>query len=88
VTLKHDFGRSDACSFPPRFGDNVEELDWSVGQIIGALETKGILDDTFVLFTSDNGPFAEEGYDDCGRTGGLRGSVWFPRPVKRSTTLV
>lgn len=57
-----------------RFGDTVEELDDSVGQILQALSDAGVADNTFVLFTSDNGPFAEEGYDTCGRTGGLKGS--------------
>ena len=43
-----------------RFGDNVEEMDWSVGKIISALERLGLKDDTFVYFTSDNGPHLEE----------------------------
>jgi steryl-sulfatase len=110
-----------------RFGDNLEELDWSVGQVLSTLTAHGIADNTLVLFTSgrslcctylppithvhthtassiqtpynplaqrtfaqanltrppslrpthslvDNGPYAEEGWDECGRTGGLAGS--------------
>ena len=49
------------------YGDTVEELDWSTGQVLAALEDHGILDNTLVIFTSDNGPFFEGG------TGGLRG---------------
>ena len=38
------------------YGDFVAELDWSVGQILEALERTGCADDTLVIFTSDNGP--------------------------------
>ena len=37
------------------YGDFVEELDWSVGQILDALEKFGVADNTLVIFTSDNG---------------------------------
>ena len=37
------------------------EMDWSVGQIINALQTKDLLHDTLIFFTSDNGPFLERG---------------------------
>jgi arylsulfatase A-like enzyme len=50
------------------FGDNVEEMDDSVGSIIGALEEHGFTNDTIVFFTSDNGPYQEEGWDSAGRT--------------------
>ena len=43
-----------------RYGDNVEEMDWSVGQIMAAVEKLGLKDNTFVYFTSDNGPHLEE----------------------------
>ena len=39
------------------YGDVVQELDWSVGQVIKALEDNGIADNTLVVFTSDNGPW-------------------------------
>lgn len=38
------------------YGDMIEEIDWSVGQIMDALQAEGIDDRTMVLFTSDNGP--------------------------------
>ena len=39
------------------YGDVIEELDWSVGQVIDALRAAGIDRNTLVLFTSDNGPW-------------------------------
>lgn len=60
------------------FGDVVEELDWSVGEILGALKKNGIDDNTFVLFTSDNGPWLSYG-NHAGSAGPLRegkGTMW------------
>ena len=37
------------------WGDSVEELDWSTGEILAALERLGLDDDTLVVWTSDNG---------------------------------
>jgi arylsulfatase A-like enzyme len=37
------------------WGDSVEEIDWSVGEIIKAIKNLGIEDKTIVVFTSDNG---------------------------------
>ena len=37
------------------FGDSVEEIDWSTGQILKALKANGVDDRTLVIFTSDNG---------------------------------
>jgi arylsulfatase A-like enzyme len=39
------------------YGDVIEEIDWSVGQIMEALKTNGVEDNTWVIFTSDNGPW-------------------------------
>jgi len=39
------------------YGDVIMEIDWSVGQILKALEDNGIRDQTLVIFTSDNGPW-------------------------------
>lgn len=39
------------------YGDAVEELDWSVGKILDELKTLNIDENTFVVFTSDNGPW-------------------------------
>ncbi|XP_004867383.1 arylsulfatase E [Heterocephalus glaber] len=37
------------------YGDNVEEMDWMVGRILGCLEEEGLSDSTLVYFTSDHG---------------------------------
>lgn len=41
------------------YGDCVEELDWSVGQIRKKLQDMGLLSNTVIVFTSDNGPWFE-----------------------------
>ena len=40
-----------------RFGDVVEEIDWSVGQVMKAVKDRGIEKETLIIFTSDNGPW-------------------------------
>lgn len=42
------------------YGDVIEELDWSTGQIMAALKELGIEDNTLMIFTSDNGPWVEK----------------------------
>jgi arylsulfatase A len=37
------------------YGDWIEEMDWSVGEVLSALRTHGIAEKTLVIFTSDNG---------------------------------
>jgi arylsulfatase A len=53
------------------FGDVVMEVDWSVGQILDAIRSAGIDDNTLVVFTSDNGPWLSYG-DHAGSTGQYR----------------
>ena len=54
------------------YGDVIEEIDWSVGEILAALERNGLSQRTLVIFTSDNGPWLE--FKDHGGTAGpLRG---------------
>jgi arylsulfatase A len=55
------------------FGDNVEECDDSVGEVLRALERANHSHNTLVLLTSDNGPYQEEGWAKAGRT-----NVWAP----------
>jgi arylsulfatase A len=43
------------------YGDVIEEIDWSVGQVMAALRHFGIEDRTWVIFTSDNGPWLSYG---------------------------
>jgi arylsulfatase A len=39
------------------YGDVIEEIDWSVGQILKTLKEQGVAENTLVVFTSDNGPW-------------------------------
>lgn len=60
------------------YGDVVEEIDWSVGQILEALRRLGLAENTFVFFTSDNGPWLVKKLDG-GSAGLLRegkGTTW------------
>ena len=60
------------------YGDVVEEIDWSVGQVLDTLRSEGLAENTLVLFTSDNGPWLIKG-DHGGSAGLLRegkGSTW------------
>jgi arylsulfatase A-like enzyme len=50
-------------SMGPR-GDAILELDWSVGEVLKALERKGLTKNTLVMFSSDNGPVVDDGYQD------------------------
>ena len=61
-----------------RFGDWVEEVDWSVGQVLDTLRAQGLDKDTLVVFTSDNGPWLIKGTDggSAGPLRGGKGSTW------------
>jgi arylsulfatase A len=54
-----------------KYGDSVEELDASVGDVLRALQETGVDRRTFVFFTSDNGPWIAKG-PDGGSPGPLR----------------
>lgn len=60
------------------YGDVVEELDWSVGQIVQTLRRERLADKTLVFFTSDNGPWLI--MNQQGGSAGLlrdgKGSTW------------
>ncbi|XP_013785908.1 steryl-sulfatase-like isoform X2 [Limulus polyphemus] len=56
-----------------RYGDNVEELDWAVGEILHTLEKLEVKNNTFVYFSSDNGAHVEETGPDGTREGGYNG---------------
>ena len=43
------------------FGDVIQEIDWSMGRIMAALESAGVADNTLILFASDNGPWLSYG---------------------------
>lgn len=48
------------------YGDVIEELDWSVGEILKTLKKEGLEENTLVIFTSDNGPWIEDKIGDHG----------------------
>lgn len=60
------------------YGDVIEELDWSVGQIMKTLDRLQLSENTLMIFTSDNGPWMIK--DDHGGTAGLlkgaKGDTW------------
>ena len=63
-------GRSDRGLY----GDVIEEVDWSVGEVLELLERLGLDGRTLVVFTSDNGPWIESHLGDHGGTAApLRG---------------
>ncbi len=62
-------GQSDAGLY----GDVVETIDWSVGEILETLEELGLAENTLVLFTSDNGPWFE---GSAGLYRDRKGSSW------------
>ena len=60
------------------YGDVIAEIDWSVGEILNAIDTNGLGEDTLVMFTSDNGPWLSYG-THSGKADPLRegkGTVW------------
>ncbi|MDF1656388.1 MAG: sulfatase [Verrucomicrobiales bacterium] len=60
------------------YGDVIAEIDWSVGEILNAISTNGLDEDTLVIFTSDNGPWLSYG-THAGSSGPLRegkGTSW------------
>ncbi|MEE9603797.1 MAG: sulfatase-like hydrolase/transferase, partial [Thermoguttaceae bacterium] len=57
------------------FGDVVEEIDWSTGEILGAIRKLGIDERTLVIFTSDNGAQRGAGGSNLPLRG-FKGSTW------------
>jgi arylsulfatase A len=77
------------------YGDVVEEIDYGIGQILSMLRREGLAENTFVVFTSDNGPwliFDEHGGSagllregkGCTFEGGMREPciMWWPGKIK------
>ena len=94
VSSKTQKGRSIRGAY----GDVVEELDQSVGTILQVLKDLKIADNTFVIFTSDNGPWGWANVDggSSGLLKGNKGSVyeggyrvpaiaWMPGTIKKGT---
>ena len=95
------FAGEDFAGNSPRglYGDVVEELDWSTGEILATLRESGLDENTLVVFTSDNGPWITqelEGgsagllHDGKGTTweGGMRvpALAWWPGTIEAGLT--
>ncbi|GAB3651593.1 sulfatase-like hydrolase/transferase [Echinicola sediminis] len=55
-----------STGFGPR-GDVIAQLDWTVGELMKLLKEKGLEENTMVIFSSDNGPVLDDGYEDDAR---------------------
>ena len=77
------------------YGDVIEEIDFGVGRVLDTLRSEGLAENTFVVFTSDNGPwliFNEHGGSagllregkGCTYEGGMREPciTWWPATIK------
>lgn len=82
------------------YGDVVEEMDWSVGQILDTLQSEKIAENTLVFFTSDNGPWLTHKLEGgsagllregkgCTFEGGMRepAIAWWPGSIKPAVSL-
>jgi len=67
----HVSGKYEDSSEQGLYGDVIQEIDWSVGEILKALKRTGVEDNTLVVFTSDNGPWLTY-RDHAGSAGPLR----------------
>lgn len=45
-------------------GDAIAEADWCIGELLKTLEKEGLMENTIVIFSSDNGPVLDDGYQD------------------------
>jgi arylsulfatase A-like enzyme len=65
-------------------GDVIVEADWAIGQFVETLRSEGLLDNTLIILSSDNGPVLNDGYYDRAveqlnghdPKGGLRGGKY------------
>jgi arylsulfatase A-like enzyme len=56
----------ESSTMGPR-GDVIAQMDWCVGQITKTLKEANLLENTLIIFTSDNGPILDDGYVDYAR---------------------
>lgn len=65
-------------------GDAILQMDWMTGRIVDALKQQGVYDNTVIIFSSDNGPVMDDGYNDQAEqlrgqhdpSGGFRGGKY------------
>jgi arylsulfatase A len=58
------------------YGDVIQEIDWSMGEIVKALSEKGKLENTIIIFTSDNGQRMIKGGGSAGPLRGGKAQTW------------
>jgi arylsulfatase A-like enzyme len=51
-----------------RRGDDIVQMDWTTGELMKVLNGLGLTNNTLVIFSSDNGPILNDGYDDNSET--------------------
>lgn len=70
-----DYAGKSEAKYP--YKDSIHEVDAQVGEIVRALDDAGVLENTLVFFTSDNGP-QMDGWPDAGYTPfrGAKGTTW------------
>jgi len=78
-----------------RYGDSVEEIDWSTGEISSALKRLDLDEHTLVLWTSDNGAYVNRGGNNLPLRGGLHDTTegglrmpciaWWPGRIREDT---
>lgn len=66
-----------ATDLGPR-GDVIAEADWCIGEFMKTLEEEGLLENTLIVFTSDNGPVLNDGYYDDSDTKNGDHKPWGP----------
>jgi arylsulfatase A len=76
-----DFAEPETCQWSKkegtsgRFETAVQEMDWVAGQVLQALEETGTVNNTIVIFTSDNGPWVAE--QTCSGSKGPFHGQWY-----------
>jgi arylsulfatase A-like enzyme len=73
-----------ATSLGPR-GDVIAEADWCVGELMKTLQEEGLMENTLIVFSSDNGPVLNDGYyDDAVEKNGIHTAAGVLRGGKYS----
>ncbi|WP_145284280.1 sulfatase family protein [Pirellulimonas nuda] len=74
--LEEEEGQIDYKTRDRLFRQAIAEIDWSVGQVLDALKSNGLDENTIVLFTSDNGPPKNSLFASAGPLRGNKGTTF------------